>query len=106
MEASGAKLVIEDLKLKGIKYLFGLSSTESLPLLDEVFLTPEISYVQSQHEQGAIYMANGYARATRRASVCLVGPGPGATNCQSGVAQAYYSSLPTVLIGVGNVYAR
>lgn len=100
MEASGAELIVEGLKLEGVKYIFGMSATAVLPLLDVLFRTPEIRYIQSQHEQGAMYMANGYARATGKTGVCLVGPGPGITNCESGAGQAYYSSIPTLLIGI------
>jgi acetolactate synthase-1/2/3 large subunit len=100
MEGTGAQIIVEAMKLEGIKYLFGMSSSAVLPLLDVVCDTPEIEYIQSQHEQNAMYVANGYARATGKASVCLVGPGPATTNCQSGVAQAYYTYVPSILMAV------
>lgn len=100
MEGNGSRIIVEGLKLEGIKYLFGMSASACLPLLDVVYDTPEISYIQSQHEQGAMYMANGYARATGKVSACLVGPGPGTTNCESGIAQAYYTFVPSFLMAI------
>jgi thiamine pyrophosphate-dependent acetolactate synthase large subunit-like protein len=100
MEFNGSQLLVEGMKLEGAKYLFGTSATATLPVLDVVYNTPQIKYLQSQHEQGAIYMANGHARATGGVSFCLVGPGPGTTNCQSGVAQAFNTFVPTILIAI------
>ncbi|MDP2646081.1 MAG: thiamine pyrophosphate-binding protein [Desulfobacterales bacterium] len=100
MEGNGMQFIVESLKLEGVKYLFGMSATGTLPLLDCIYDVPEIQYIQSQHEQGAMYMANGYARATGKIGACLVGPGPGTTNCQSAISQAYYTFAPSVLMGV------
>jgi len=53
MEFNGAQLLVEGMKLEGAKYLFGTSATATLPVLDVVYNTPQINYIQSQHEQGA-----------------------------------------------------
>ncbi len=98
MERTGAELIVESLKAEGVKVLFGLPGSENLPIMDILYDTPDIRFIQSQHEQGAIFMANGYAAASRQPAVTLVSPGPGATNCVSGVTQAYYSSIPSILI--------
>lgn len=98
MERSGSELLIESLKASGVRVIFGVSGTRSLPILDVLYRTPEIRYIQSQHEQAAMYMANGYARETNGVGVCLVSPGPGATNALAAVALAYYTSTPSILI--------
>ncbi|MBI4333852.1 MAG: thiamine pyrophosphate-binding protein [Chloroflexi bacterium] len=100
MEHTGAELIVEGLKLEGVDYLFGMSSSEVLPLLDVIGRTPEIHYVQSQHEQWAAYMANGYARAGGKTGTCLVGPGPGTANCASPMGQALYTFAPTFLMAI------
>ena len=100
MERSGAELIVRSLKEEGVKHLFGVSSTAVLPLLDVIYHHPEVRYVQAQHEQGGMYMANGYARVSRSTGVCLVGSGPAITNCISGVAQAYHTAVPSLLIGI------
>lgn len=98
MKKSGAELIIEGLKAEGVDHIFGLSGSSVLSILDVLYHTKEISYIQSQHEQGAIYMANGYARSARRAAVCLVSPGAGVCNALPGVAQAFYTFTPTILL--------
>ena len=100
MKLSGSQLLIEGLKAEGVRYVFGASGTDTLPILDVIYDESQMRYIQTQHEQGAIYMANGYARAARTAGICLVSPGPGITNCHSGVSQAYYTSTPSLLIGI------
>src|SRR3990172_12785011 len=100
MKLKGAQLFVEILKSEGIGHVFGVSGSVTLPILDVLYGESKIRYIQSQHEQNGMYMANGYARATRTAGVCLVSPGPGITNCLSGTAQAFQSSTPNLLIGV------
>ncbi|MBI2934468.1 MAG: thiamine pyrophosphate-binding protein [Chloroflexi bacterium] len=100
MEYTGAELLVEGLKAAGVRSLFGVAGSNDLPVLDVIYRQPGIRYYQSQHEQGGIYMANGYARTARAAGISLVSPGPGATNSLSGVAQAYYTSTPSILINI------
>lgn len=100
MEQNGAELIVERLKLEGAGHLFGMASSECLPVLDVLYRTPEIRYIQSRHEQGAAYMANGYGRASGKVGLCLVGPGPGTTNCASAVGQAFYTFAPTFLAAI------
>lgn len=98
MERSGSELVIECLKAEGVRHIFGVSGTSTLPILDVIYHNPQIRYIQSQHEQGAMFMANGYARATKKASICLVHHGVGATNCFTAMTHAHYNSTPSILI--------
>ncbi|MDP2645528.1 MAG: thiamine pyrophosphate-binding protein [Desulfobacterales bacterium] len=98
MELTGAQLLVKALKMEGTKHIFGVSGSAVLPIMDVLYHDREVRYIQSQHEQGAMYMANGYARATRALGVCLVSPGPGSTNCLSGVGQAFYTSTSSLLI--------
>ena len=100
MERNGAQLIVDCLKGEGVEYVFGVSSSAVLPLLDVFYHHPELRYVQAQHEMGGMYMANGYARVSRRTAVCLVGPGPAITNCASGVSQAYNTAVPSLLIAI------
>ncbi len=100
MEYTGAELIVEGLKLEGVSHIFGMASSEVLPLLDVVKRTPGIRYVQSQHEQWGAYMAAGYARASGRAGFCLVGPGPGTANCAAPLGQAFYTFAPTMLMAI------
>ncbi len=98
MELTGAEYIVECLKAEGVKHIFGVSGSPLLSIMDVLYRTPEIRYIQSQNEQGAAYMANGYARATRSTSVCLVSPGGGITNSVSGMAQAFATATPTLFM--------
>jgi acetolactate synthase I/II/III large subunit len=98
MEYNGAELVVEILKTAGVRHLFGVAGTDVLPIMDVLYGEPEIRYLQAQHEQGAMFMANGYARTSRQVGISVVSPGPGASNSLTGVAQAFYTSTPSILI--------
>jgi acetolactate synthase-1/2/3 large subunit len=56
-----------------------------------------IRHILVRHEQGAVHMADGYARASGQVGVCLVTSGPGATNTVTGIASAYMDSIPIVV---------
>ncbi len=58
----------------------------------------DIQLILTRHEQGAAHAADGYARASGKAGVCLVTSGPGATNIVTGIATAYMDSIPMVVI--------
>jgi acetolactate synthase-1/2/3 large subunit len=63
---------------------------------------PEINLITCRQEGGACFMAEGYAKATRKPGVCLVTRGPGATNASIAIHSAKYDSVPLVLL-VGQV---
>ncbi|MBI2986423.1 MAG: thiamine pyrophosphate-binding protein [Deltaproteobacteria bacterium] len=96
--ATGAELVVECLKAEGVRYLFGVTGSSFLTILDVLYRTPEIQYVMSQHEQGASYMAGGYARSTGKPGVVIVHHGVGLTNAFTGVVGAFYSSTPYIML--------
>ena len=76
---SGAKAVVEVLKEEGIRHVFHLPGSQILDILDEIYQS-RIRPVMTRHEQGAAFMADGYARATRGVGVCMSTVGPGAMN--------------------------
>lgn len=98
MELNGAEYIVECLKAEGVKHVFGVSGSSVLPILDVIYHTPQIRYIQSQNEQSAMHMANGYARTTRKPSVCLVSPGGGLPNTVSGIAQAFATATPNLIM--------
>jgi acetolactate synthase-1/2/3 large subunit len=98
MQVSGADLIVEYLKAEGVAHVFGVVGSSILDLMDALARSPQIRYVQTQHEQAAAYMADGYARVTGRPGVCVATVGPGATNLLGGVAQAYLESSPVLAL--------
>lgn len=95
---SGAEMVIRSLQDQGIKRLFGYPGGSVLDLYDALFKQSEIEHVLVRHEQAAVHMADGHARATGEVGTVLVTSGPGATNCITGIATAYMDSIPMVVL--------
>ena len=96
MKLSGAQIFFECLKAEGVDTIFGFPGGAVIDLYDEMG-KQKIRHILVRHEQGAIHMADGYARATGRVGVCLVTSGPGATNTVTGIATAYMDSIPVVI---------
>ncbi|MGE5310120.1 MAG: biosynthetic-type acetolactate synthase large subunit [Nitrospirota bacterium] len=96
MKLSGAQIFFECLKAEGVDTIFGFPGGAVIDLYDEMG-KHKIRHILVRHEQGAIHMADGYARSTGRVGVCLVTSGPGATNTVTGVATACMDSIPVVI---------
>src|SRR5690606_673612 len=92
---------VQALKDEGVEVIFGYPGGAVLPIYD-ILYSADIKHVLVRHEQGAAFMAAGYARATGRPAVCLATSGPGATNLVTGIANAYMDSIPVVFF-TGNV---
>ncbi|TCT13846.1 acetolactate synthase large subunit [Natranaerovirga pectinivora] len=98
MEITGAKLLLEALKKEGVDTLFGYPGGYVISIFDALYSEPAINLILPRHEQALIHAADGYARATGKVGVCLVTSGPGATNTITGLATAYYDSIPLICI--------
>jgi acetolactate synthase-1/2/3 large subunit len=95
---TGAKMVVQALKDQGVDTVFGYPGGAVLPIYDEIFLQNDIKHVLVRHEQGAVHMAEGYARSTGKPGVALVTSGPGATNAVTGLTDALMDSIPIVVL--------
>ncbi len=93
----GAKAVVDVLREQGVDVLFGHPGGAVLPLYDEIY-SSGLRHILARHEQNAAHMADGFARVSKRAGVCIATSGPGATNLITGVATAYMDSSPVVAI--------
>ncbi len=94
---SGAKALIESLERQKITEIFGLPGGAVLPIYDALH-DSKIRHILCRHEQGAAHAADGYARASGKAGVCMATSGPGATNLVTGIATAYLDSSPVVAL--------
>lgn len=92
-----ARAIGESLLVEGVKHLFGIAGDGNLELLNGIYDT-NLRFVSAHHEQGAAYMAYGYARARKSLGACLSMYGPGATNLLSGVAAAYKAQIPLIAL--------
>ncbi len=95
---TGAQMIIKALKEQGVEVVFGYPGGAVLPIYDELFQQNEIRHVLVRHEQGAVHMAEGYARSTGKPGVVLVTSGPGATNAVTGITDALLDSIPIVVL--------
>src|SRR6185369_2982777 len=93
----GADIFVESLLKEGVDTIFGHPGGAILPLNDALY-SGRVRHILTRHEQGAVHMAEGYARSTGRPGVVLVTSGPGATNTVTGLADAYMDSVPLVVI--------
>ncbi|HUX83367.1 MAG TPA: acetolactate synthase 3 large subunit [Halothiobacillus sp.] len=98
VELSGGQILVECLKAEGVEAVFGYPGGAVLHIYDALFQQETVKHVLVRHEQGAVHMADGYARATGKPGVVLVTSGPGATNAVTGIATAYMDSIPMVVI--------
>src|ERR1700722_1313631 len=92
-----SEALVETLAANGVTQVFGIVGSAFMDALD-IFPAAGIKFVPVAHEQGAIHMADGYARASGRHGVCIAQNGPGVTNFVTGVAAAFWAHSPVVFI--------
>src|SRR5215218_8033916 len=100
-QATGAQLAIAALEAHGVDTIFGIPGVHTLALYD-VLGSSRIRHVLARHEQGAGFMADGYARASGRPGVALVITGPGITNIATPIGEAYTDSSPVLVLSSNN----
>jgi acetolactate synthase I/II/III large subunit len=93
----GAEIALQCLRAEGVDLAFGYPGGAIMPLYDAL-RDSGIRHVLTRHEQGAVFAAEGYARATGKVGVAIATSGPGATNLVTGIADAKMDSVPLVCI--------
>lgn len=93
----GGRLAAEALIERGVEYVFTLSGGHVTPIHQFLEGSP-VTIFDTRHEQAAVFMAEAWARMTRKPAVALVDAGPGFTNALSGIANARLSNTPVILI--------
>ncbi|HZV35954.1 MAG TPA: biosynthetic-type acetolactate synthase large subunit [Verrucomicrobiae bacterium] len=93
----GSEIVIACLEREGVDTIFAYPGGASMEF-HQALTKSKIRTILPRHEQGGAFAAEGYARATGRAGVCMATSGPGATNLVTGIADAYMDSIPLVVI--------
>ena len=81
-----------------VDFIFGYPGGAILPIYDEIFKQNKIKHILVRHEQGAVHMAEGYARSTGKVGIVLVTSGPGATNAVTGLTDALMDSIPILCL--------
>lgn len=95
---TGSEILIRSLEAEGVEYVFGHPGGAVINIYDAMErMQPSFEHVLVRHEQGGTHAAEGYAKATGKVGTVLVTSGPGATNCVTGIADAYLDSIPIVV---------
>lgn len=97
MKIAVSELIVRYMERLGIETIFGMPGSHILPVYDSLY-DSKIRSVLVKHEQGAAFMAGGYARASGRIGACITTAGPGATNLVTGIANAYADRQPILVI--------
>src|SRR5262245_36668261 len=95
---TGGEWVVAALAIEGVRHVFGIPGIHNLAIYDALLREPTISHILARHEQGAAFMADGYARASGRPGVVLVTTGPGATNALTPLVESFAGSQPVLLL--------
>lgn len=97
MKKTGAQLLVDLLQSHGVDLVFGYPGGAILPFYDELYHS-KIRHILVRHEQGAMHMAEGFARASGKTGVVVVTSGPGATNTVTGLCDAKMDSIPVFVV--------
>src|SRR5438552_18965321 len=97
-ELTGAQAILRTLRAFHIDTIFGMPSVHTLPLYNVMRDEVGLRHILARHEQGAGFMAEGYARVKGSPGVVFTITGPGVTNVATPVASAYADSIPLLVI--------
>lgn len=95
---NGSEILVRALSEEGVELVFGYPGGSVLNVYDAIGKQDKFKHVLVRHEQGAIHMADAYARTSNKVGVAIVTSGPGATNAVTGIATAFADSIPLVVI--------
>ncbi len=94
---NSAEIIVKHLENHGIENVFGVPGGAIEPLNNALYKS-KINVIVTKHEEGAAFMADGYARVSGKIGVCCGTSGPGATNLVTGVASANADSIPVIAL--------
>ena len=90
--------IIEGLRAESVEYIFGLVGTTTNSIVTELPGRTDIKFLDTRHEEGAAFMAYGYARASGKPAACVTTSGPGSINLLTGISLAYKGRAPVIVI--------
>ncbi|MEX1045123.1 MAG: biosynthetic-type acetolactate synthase large subunit [Chthoniobacterales bacterium] len=95
---NGAEILVRCLELEGADTIFAYPGGASMPIHQALTRSKIIRTILPRHEQGGVFAAEGYARATGKVGLCMATSGPGATNLVTGLADAFMDSVPVIAV--------
>ena len=97
-QMTAGRVIIEALRAEGVEYVFGLVGTTTNSIVTELYGRSDIRFIDTRHEEGAAFMAYGYARASGKPVACITTSGPGTINLLTGISLAYKGHAPVIVI--------
>jgi acetolactate synthase-1/2/3 large subunit len=97
MKITVSQLIVRYMERLGVEFIFGMPGAHILPVYDSLYHS-SIQSILAKHEQGAAFMAGGYARASGKIGACITTAGPGATNLVTGIANAFADRQPILVV--------
>ena len=94
----GSDLLVQCLEREGVEAIFAYPGGASMEIHQSLTRSKQIRTYLPRHEQGGVFAAEGYAKVTGKAGVCMTTSGPGATNLVTGIADAFMDSVPLIAI--------
>src|ERR671923_2188382 len=95
---TGGEWGVRMLAREGVRHVFGIPGIHNLAIYDALLRQSQIVHILARHEQGAAFMADGYARASGEPGVVIVTSGPAATNTITPLSESYAGSVPVVVV--------
>src|SRR5260370_13872550 len=95
---NGGEILVAAVEREGVEVIFAYPGGASMPIHQALTRSTKIRTILPRHEQGGVFAAGGYGRATGRAGVCMATSRPRATHLVTGIADAYMDSVPLVAI--------
>src|SRR5947199_7359231 len=95
---SGSEILVACPRREGVDTIFAFPGGASMEFHQALTKSKKIRTILPRHEQGGAFAAEGYARATGKAGVCMATSGPGATNLVTGIADAFMDSIPLIAV--------
>jgi acetolactate synthase-1/2/3 large subunit len=96
--STAIQVLLHALEEEGVSHIFGVPGGPLVPLYEGLAERQSIQHILAKHEEGAAFMAEGYARVHRGLGVCCATSGPGATNAITGIASANSDSIPVLCL--------
>ena len=103
--ATCGEVLVKLLEAYGVELIFGIPGVHTVELYRGLPMT-RIRHITPRHEQGAGFMADGYARVTGKPGVCFIVTGPGMTNIATAMGQAFADSIPMLVISAVNARSQ
>jgi thiamine pyrophosphate-dependent acetolactate synthase large subunit-like protein len=97
-QIDAGQAIIEALRAEGVDTIFGLVGSTTNTIVCAMYGREDIRFLDTRHEEGAAFMAYGYARASGKPTACLTTSGPATINLATGIALAYKGRAPVIAI--------